>query len=44
MGVAIASGVILAAFVVAPYLIPSISALIGYAIWWPGHRPDQTGK
>ncbi len=42
MGSAIAIGVILAAFVIAPFLIPSLSALIGYAIWWPGHRPTPT--
>ncbi len=41
MGSAIAIGVILAAFVIAPFLIPSLSALIGYAIWWPGHRPKR---
>jgi RND superfamily putative drug exporter len=41
MGTAIAIGVILSAFVIAPFLIPSISALVGYAIWWPGHRPDK---
>jgi RND superfamily putative drug exporter len=44
MGAAIAIGVILSAFVIAPFLIPSLSALIGYAIWWPGHRPDKTSK
>ena len=42
MGTAIAIGVILAAFVIAPFLIPSISALVGYAIWWPGRRPNKT--
>ena len=36
MGTAIATGVALAAFVIAPFLIPSISALVGYKIWWPG--------
>lgn len=46
MGTAIAIGVILAAFVIAPFLIPSLSALFGYAIWWPGHaksvpRPEK---
>jgi RND superfamily putative drug exporter len=41
MGAAIAIGVILAAFVIAPFLIPSLSALVGYAIWWPGHRPQK---
>jgi RND superfamily putative drug exporter len=39
MGSSIAIGVALAAFVIAPFLIPSLSALIGYAIWWPGHKP-----
>jgi putative drug exporter of the RND superfamily len=41
MGAAIAIGVILAAFVIAPFLIPSISAILGYKIWWPGHRPTK---
>lgn len=41
MGAAIAIGVSLSAFVIAPFLIPSISALIGYVIWWPGHRPGK---
>ncbi|HSW84999.1 MAG TPA: MMPL family transporter [Candidatus Saccharimonadales bacterium] len=41
MGSAIAIGVILAAFVIAPFLIPSLSAWIGYAIWWPGHKPKK---
>jgi RND superfamily putative drug exporter len=39
MGAAIAIGVALSAFVIAPFLIPSLSALLGYIIWWPGHRP-----
>jgi RND superfamily putative drug exporter len=43
MGAAISIGVILSAFVIAPFLIPSLSALIGYAIWWPGH-PHKTAK
>jgi putative drug exporter of the RND superfamily len=42
MGSAIAIGVVLAAFVIAPIIIPSVSALLGYAIWWPGHRPGKT--
>lgn len=41
MGAAIAIGVTLAAFVIAPFLIPSLSALLGYTIWWPGHRPGK---
>ncbi|HUC87984.1 MAG TPA: MMPL family transporter [Candidatus Binatia bacterium] len=41
MGVAIATGVSLAAFVIAPYLVPSVSAMIGYKIWWPSHQPTK---
>jgi putative drug exporter of the RND superfamily len=39
MGTAVATGVIISAFIIAPLLIPGISALVGYKIWWPGHRP-----
>jgi RND superfamily putative drug exporter len=41
MGAAISIGVILAAFVIAPFLIPSLSALLGFAIWWPGNRAQK---
>jgi RND superfamily putative drug exporter len=41
MGAAIAIGVSLAAFVIAPFLIPSLSALLGYHLWWPSRRPDK---
>jgi RND superfamily putative drug exporter len=44
MGSAIAIGVLLAAFVIAPFLIPSISVVLGYKIWWPGHRPTKNAK
>ena len=40
MGTAVATGVILAAFIIAPFLIPGLSVLIGYKIWWPGHKPS----
>jgi RND superfamily putative drug exporter len=39
LGFAVAFGIVLAAFVIAPLLVPSISALLGYKVWWPGHRP-----
>jgi len=39
MGFAIAFGIILSAFVIAPLLVPSIAALLGYKVWWPGHKP-----
>jgi len=39
MGSSISIGVMLAAFIIAPFLIPSLTASIGYKIWWPGHKP-----
>ncbi|HUD10729.1 MAG TPA: MMPL family transporter [Candidatus Saccharimonadales bacterium] len=44
MGAAIAIGVALSAFVIAPFLIPSISAVLGYVVWWPSHRPGAKAK
>lgn len=41
MGFSIAFGIMLSAFVIAPLLVPSIAALLGYKVWWPGHRPSQ---
>jgi RND superfamily putative drug exporter len=41
MGFAIAIGVVMSAYLVAPLLIPSISALLGYSIWWPGHKAPK---
>jgi len=39
MGFTIAFGIILSAFLIAPLLVPSIAAMLGYKVWWPGHRP-----
>jgi RND superfamily putative drug exporter len=44
MGFSIAIGVAIAAFLVAPLLVPSLSAILGYSIWWPGHRPTKKIK
>jgi putative drug exporter of the RND superfamily len=44
MGASIAIGVMLAAFLIAPFLIPSLAARIGYLIWWPGHKPTAKKK
>jgi RND superfamily putative drug exporter len=41
MGFTIAFGIILSAFVIAPLLVPSVAALLGYKVWWPGHRPAK---
>jgi RND superfamily putative drug exporter len=37
MGFAIAFGIVVAAFVMAMFFTPSLTALIGHAAWWPGH-------
>jgi RND superfamily putative drug exporter len=39
LGFAVAFGIVLAAFCIAPLLVPSVAALLGYKVWWPGHRP-----
>ncbi|MGH3743320.1 MAG: MMPL family transporter [Mycobacteriales bacterium] len=40
LGFAISLGIAVAAFVMAMFLTPAITALIGHAAWWPGHE-DQ---
>jgi RND superfamily putative drug exporter len=37
MGFAVAFGIVVAAFVMAMFFTPSLTALIGHAAWWPGH-------
>jgi RND superfamily putative drug exporter len=45
MGFALSFGIILAAFVMAMFFTPSLTAVIGHTAWWPGHgdepRPDD---
>ncbi len=41
LGFAVAFGIMLAAFCIAPLLVPSVAALLGYKVWWPGHRPTR---
>jgi RND superfamily putative drug exporter len=36
LGFAVSSGIVLAAFVVATFFTPSVTALAGRAAWWPG--------
>lgn len=43
MGASISIGVALSAFVIAPFMIPAVSAILGKAIWWPGHT-DTSSK
>ena len=46
MGFAISAGIAIAAFVMAMFFTPALTALIGHRAWWPGHadaqhRPEQ---
>jgi RND superfamily putative drug exporter len=38
IGFAVTFGIVLVAFVVSILLVPAVTALIGHAAWWPGHR------
>ncbi len=42
MGFAVSLGIVLAAFVMSMFLVPSVTALVGHTAWWPGHgdAPD----
>ncbi|MFF4363754.1 MMPL family transporter [Streptomyces sp. NPDC001604] len=37
MGFAVSFGIAIAAFIMAMFFTPSLTALIGHAAWWPGH-------
>jgi RND superfamily putative drug exporter len=37
MGFSFSVGIALAAFVMALFLTPALTALMGHAAWWPGH-------
>ncbi|GIJ44210.1 putative membrane protein [Virgisporangium aliadipatigenens] len=37
MGFAVSVGILLSAFVMSIFLVPSVTALLGHAAWWPGH-------
>lgn len=41
MGFAISFGIAVAAFVMAMFFTPSLTALIGHAAWWPGHGDEK---
>jgi RND superfamily putative drug exporter len=44
MGFALSFGILLAAFVMAMFLTPALTALLGHAAWWPGHQDEQAPK
>lgn len=43
MGFAVSIGICIAACVMSRFLVPSVTALVGHAAWWPGHADrDRT--
>jgi RND superfamily putative drug exporter len=44
LGFAVSCGIALAAFVMAMFLSPSLTALIGHWAWWPGHADDPVSR
>lgn len=44
MGFAVSFGIVVAAFVMAMFFTPSLTALIGHAAWWPGHTDKAPAK
>jgi RND superfamily putative drug exporter len=44
MGFALAVGILIAAFVMAMFFTPALTALLGHAAWWPGHQDETTAK
>jgi RND superfamily putative drug exporter len=43
MGFAISAGIAVAAFVMAMFFTPALTALIGHGAWWPGHADSADG-
>ena len=41
MGFSISFGIFVAAFVMAMFFTPALTALIGHAAWWPGHGDER---
>jgi RND superfamily putative drug exporter len=37
IGFSVSAGILLSAFVMSMFLVPSLTALFGHAAWWPGH-------
>ena len=43
VGFAVSCGIALAAFVMAMFFSPSLTALVGNRTWWPGHSGENRG-
>src|SRR5262249_17389874 len=41
LGFSISFGIFAAAFVMAMFFTPALTALIGHAAWWPGHGDEK---
>ncbi|HEY9563024.1 MAG TPA: MMPL family transporter [Nocardioides sp.] len=44
MGFALSFGIFVAAFVMAMFFTPALTALVGHAAWWPGHGDERKGQ
>ena len=44
MGATIAIGVVLVSMVMATGFVPSLAALLGRGVWWPGHRAEVSSR
>ena len=45
LGFGVAVGIVIAAFAMAPVLVPALSAVEGHLFWWPRHaRPDPVAQ
>jgi RND superfamily putative drug exporter len=42
MGFAVSIGILISAFVMSMFLVPSVTALLGHRAWWPGHGDAAT--
>ncbi len=43
MGFAVSLGIVISAFVMSMFLVPSLTALLGHRAWWPGHGDKVDG-
>jgi RND superfamily putative drug exporter len=41
IGLAVSSGILISALVMATILVPSVTTLLGRRAWWPGHRLES---
>jgi RND superfamily putative drug exporter len=44
LGFALSFGIFVAAFVMAMFFTPALTALIGHAAWWPGHGDETAAE